>query len=89
MITEKSLLANGWVRGLIRLKKPISNRLELVFYKDMVYLCFDKKHVPLPHVDTLEKLSRLERFLSPCLVMDTAPIDVAIRARFAEGGGDE
>ncbi len=45
--------------------------------------------VLLPHITTMEHLAQLEYLLSPYVVMDTAPIDTAIRARFAEGGGSD
>jgi len=95
IINKQALLDNGWGVALDgRLVKPLradgSLRLWVMTeYTFIVHLqCYEHSYA-LPHVDALEKLSQLERFLSPWLVMDTAPLDTAIRARFAEGGGSE
>ncbi len=100
-ITERALFDNGWKKhekGYFY--KRVSDVYEVRYvsaWGDLdgwVFLACNLIEnsdgvIALPNVDTLEKLSQLEYLLSPYVVMDTAPIDTAIRARFAEGGGSD
>lgn len=90
-ITEQALFDNGWGLEDGILVKPLRENLRFWAseYTGLIHLQCYARSYDLHHVDTMEKLSQLERFLSPWLVMDTAPIDSASRAQFAEGGGND
>lgn len=95
-VTEQTLLDNGWENTFlytqyVSYSKSLGNNfdLEVVFFlsdKPRVQLRTHHNRRTLPNVTTLEALAQLEYLLSPYTVMDTAPIDRASRARFAEGG---
>ena len=95
IINKQSLLDNGWELGQDGLlTKFVRNGLQLwashdhraIFLESLVGVGASYE---LYHVKTMEDIAALIYLLSPWLVMDTAPIDTAIRARFAEGGVNE
>lgn len=94
-ITEQALLDNGWTHDRDGfLEKRLRNDSSLLVWYDHVFgrvflditIVHKGATITLPHITTMEHLAQLEYLLSPYTVMDTAPLDAAIRARFAEGG---
>jgi len=93
-INKQALLDNGWELGPDGLlTKFVRDGLQLwashdhrvIFLESLVGVGMSYE---LYHVKTMEDIAALMYLLMPWLVMDTAPIDTAIRARFAEGGGE-
>ncbi len=95
IINKQSLLDNGWERGpdglltkFVRagLQLWASHDHRAIFLESLVGVGMSYE---LYHVKTMEDIAALIYLLTPWVVMDTAPLDDAIRARFAEGGGSE
>ena len=96
-ITEQALFDNGWIRirdtSIWFAGVPFSViRLSVTFGPNtffFVTLWIMNENTILRNVKTMEDLEMLFSLLGNHTVVNTAPIDNAIRARFAEGGGSE